>query len=78
MVSLTRGGIKSDIYEGTSVLVDLYIKASLCCLLLSAKELHPHSLYRFSKVTDLVRPVTIIAASFWCYGVLLRTAVPNN
>ena len=64
MVSLTIGGIKSDMYEGTSKLADLYMKASLCCLCLSAKELHPHSLYRFSKVTDLVRPVTILAASF--------------
>ena len=53
-------------YEGTisSKLTDLYMKASLCCLRLSAKELHPHSLYRFSKVTDLERPVTFLAASF--------------
>ena len=65
MVSLTiGGGVKSDMYKGTSKLADIYMKASLCWLRLSAKELHPHSLYRFSKVTDLVRPVTILAASF--------------
>ena len=64
MVSPTIGGIISEIYEGTSKLADLYMKASLCWLRLSAKELRPHFLYRFSKVTDLVRPVTILAASF--------------
>ena len=64
MVSLTTGGIRSVIYEGTSILADLYIKVSLCCFRLSARELHPHSLYRLSIVTDLVRPVTILAASF--------------
>ena len=55
MVSLTTGGIRAVIYEGTSILADLYIKVSLCCFRLSARELHPHSLYRLSIVTDLVR-----------------------
>ena len=64
MVSLTTGGIRSVIYEGTSILADLYIKVRLCCFRLSARELHPHSLYRFSMVTDLVRPVTILADAF--------------
>ena len=64
MVSLTIWGIKSDMYEGTSKLADLNMKTSLSCLRPSAKELHPHSMYRFSEVTDLVRPVTIQAASF--------------
>ena len=54
MVSLTTGGIRSVIYEGTSILADLYIKVSLCCFRLSAREFHPHSLYRLSIVPDLV------------------------
>ena len=53
-----------DIYEGTNLLTDLYIKFNFCCLRLSTKELQPHSLYKFSNETDLVRPVTILAASF--------------
>ena len=62
--SLITGGIRSDIYEGTNLLNDLYPKFNFCCLRLSSKELQPHSLYKFSNETDLVRPVTILAASF--------------
>ena len=55
MVSLTTGGIRSVIYEGTSILADFR---------LSARELHPHSLYRLSIVTDLVKSVTILVLHF--------------
>ena len=42
----------------------LYIKTSFCSFLLSIKGTHPHSLYKLKSDTDLVRPVTILAASF--------------
>ena len=66
-ISLTKGGIKSCIYEGTMPLFTLYMKDSLCCCLLFDKVVHPHSLNKFSNDTDLVKPVTRRAASFWIF-----------
>ena len=43
------------------------MKISFCCLCLSASDTQPHSLYRLSNETDLVKPVTMRAASFWSF-----------
>ena len=48
-------------------LFTLYMKNSLCCCLLFDKVVHPHSLNKFSNDTDLVKPVTRRAASFWIF-----------
>ena len=40
------------------------MKINFCCLRLSSSVTQPHSLYRLSIETDLVKPVTIGAASF--------------
>ena len=66
-ISLTIGGIKSCISEGTIPLFTLYMKESFCCCLLFDKVIHPHSLNKFSNATDLVNPVTKWAASFWIF-----------
>ena len=58
-ISLTNGGNKSVIYDGTSPLFTLYIKCSFCWCLLTDKLVHPHSLYNLTNDTDLVSPVTI-------------------
>ena len=36
--------------------------------LLLARESQPHSLYKFMIDVDLVRPVTVRAASFWNFS----------
>ena len=70
-MSLTNGGNKSVIYDGTSPLFTLYIKCSFCWCLLTDRLVHPHSLYNLTNDTDLVSPVTIRAASFCIFcGVL--------
>ena len=45
-------------------LVSLYIRIMFWAFLLAAKDDKPHSLYKLSKPTDLVNPVTIRAASY--------------
>ena len=63
-MSITRGGIKSCINEGTLQVLTLYIKESFCCCLLCERVVHPHLVYSFSNDTDLVNAVTRRAASF--------------
>ena len=58
-ISLTNAGNKSVIYVGTSPLFTLYIKFSLCWCLLTDRSVQPHSLYNFTKDTDLVSQVLI-------------------
>ena len=58
-ISLTNGGNKSVIYDGTSPLFTLYIKCSFCWCLLTDRLVHPHSLYNLTNDTDLVSPVSI-------------------
>ena len=67
-ISPTDDGIMSWIYYGTILCVTLYINFSFWFLRLSAKDSHPHSLYKFFSDTDLVRPVTIRAASFCSFS----------
>ena len=64
MTSLTKGGIKSEMYSGISPFTALYMNANFCSLRLILKGTHPHSLYKLSKATERVKPVTILAASF--------------
>ena len=44
-ISLTNGGNKSVIYDGTSPLFTLYIKCSFSSCLLTDRLVHPNSLY---------------------------------
>ena len=52
-------------YVGNKSEWALNMKLNFCCLLLSASESQPHSLYSLFKETNLVNPVTMRAASFW-------------
>ena len=61
---LTKGGIRSEMYVGSKSARVLNMKLKFCCLLLSASESQPQSLYSLFKETDLVNPVTMRAASF--------------
>ena len=72
-ISLTNGGNKSVIYDGTSPLFTLYIKCSFCWCLLTDRLVHPHSLYNLTNDTDLVSPVTIRAASFCIFWRVLES-----
>ena len=44
VISPNEDGIKSDMYEGTRPLTDLYKKINFCCLRLSASDIQPHAL----------------------------------
>ena len=72
-ISLTSGGNKSVIYDGTSPLFTLYIKCSFCLCLHADRLVHPHSLYNLLKDTDLVSPQTIRAASFCIFCRVLES-----
>ena len=68
LFSLTKGGHVSRIYSGERPLTALYIKDNFCSCLLTDSGTHPHSLYSLSSETDLVCPVTTLAASFWRFS----------
>ena len=61
----TVGGISSFMYDGAILCETLYINFNFWFLLLNANESHPHSLYSRSSDTDLVKPVTMRAASIF-------------
>ena len=52
-MSLTRRGIDQQYKKELD-----HLKISVSCLRLYASDVHSHSLYRFSKQTYLVMPVT--------------------
>ena len=51
-------------HSGISPFTALYMNAIFCSLRLILKGTHPHSLYKFSKDTESVKPVIILSASF--------------
>ena len=63
-ISLTNGGIKSEIYDVTKPALTLNMNESLCWRLLCDRVNHPHSLYGVFNDTDLISSVTRRAASF--------------
>ena len=74
-ISLTNGENKSEIYDGTSPLLTLYLKCSFCWCLLTDRFVQPHSLYNLTSDTDQVSPVSIRAVSFCIFCKVLKVLV---
>ena len=75
-ISLTNGGNKSAIYDGTSPLLTKYITCSFCCCLPTDRFVQPHSLYNcvnHSPSLKFLIDVTQKGSCLFYHNVLLNT-----